>query len=131
MSWSNFLENAALTWMMGNYTVYVGYGTADPGEDGSAAAEPAGGTGYARELFGAYTVTNDGDDYYAENDNDIEHDPATSNQGTITHVYFYDALTAGNFLGSVSFAALGESNVSAITGTIIKFLAGTCKVTLD
>ena len=131
MSLSNFLESATLTWMMGNYTFYVAYGTTAAGEDGSTATEPSGGTGYAREAYGAYTITNDGDDYYSENDSIITFDTATSSQGTITHFYFYDALTVGNFLGSVSLAELGLSDVVVISGTYIYIPAQKCKVTLD
>ncbi len=132
MSLSNFLESAILTWMMGNYpNLSVGYGTTVAAEDGSTATEPSGGTNYARELYGAYTITNDGDDYYSENDAIITFDTVSSSQGEITHFYFYDAITAGNFLGSVSLAELGLSNIIAITGTYVVIPAQKCKVTLD
>lgn len=132
MSFSNFLESAILTWMMGNYpNLSVGYGTTAAAEDGSTASEPSGGTNYARELYGAYTVTNDGDDYYAENDAIITFDTASSSQGTITHFYFYDALTAGNFLGSVSLASLGLSDIVVNTGIYVTIPAQECKIELD
>ena len=131
MSLTNFAESAILTWMLGNYTLYVGYGTADPGEDGSGAAEPSGGTGYARESYEPATVTNSGDDYFIENDSLITFDTATSSQGTITHIYLWDALAAGNCLGSVSFSELGLDDIVAITGTIVKFPAQECKITMD
>jgi len=131
MSFSNYTENALLTYLMGTLaTVYVGYGTASAGEDGSTAAEPSGG-GYAREAYGAYTIVTATDDRYVENDAAITFDEATANQGTITHVYFYDALTSGNFLGEVSFSELGLDDISAITGTTIEFAAGDCLIKLD
>jgi len=130
MSLSNFLESAILTHVMSTYTVHVAYGTASASEDGSTAAEPAGG-GYARKAFGLYTVTFTGDDYYAENDADIDFAEATADQGLITHVYFFDAITAGNFLGEVSFADLGQSDISVITGTTVSFPAGDCKLTME
>ena len=132
MSFSNFLENALLAHALSTYTFYVGYGTASAGEDGASAAEPAGGTGYAREAYGAYTLTAVGlDAQEVTNDADITFDVASSGQGTITHVYFYDALTVGNFLGEVSFAELSLSDISMIAGSNINLAAGECKVTLD
>ena len=65
MSLSNTVETATLTWLMGTYaTWYVAYGTASAGEDGSSAAEPSGGTGYAREAYGAYTVSGEEKSFY-------------------------------------------------------------------
>lgn len=133
MSWSNTLESAALTWLLGNYTIYVGYGTASAGEDGSGLSEPSGG-GYARELYGSGTVANSGNDYYIENDSDIVFDTATSNQGTISHVYFFSHLTstdAAYFLGEVSFSELGLDDISLITGGHIEIAAGDCLIRLD
>lgn len=133
MSYSNFTENTLLIYLMGTVgPVYVGYGTASAGEDGASAAEPAGGTGYAREAFGAYTITAVGvDTQKATNDAAITFTQATSSQGTLTHVYFYDAVSAGNFLGEVSFAELSQADINAITGTIVEFAIGQCAVSLD
>lgn len=129
MSYSNFLESAILTWVVGNYTLYAGYGTADPTEGGGSAAEPSGG--YARQSFEPATVANTGDAYYLENDGTITFPTATSSQGTITHIYIYDAVTAGNLLASESLVNMGLSNIAAVTGTIIKFLAQDLQITLD
>jgi len=124
MSFSNTVETAVLTYLMGTYaTWYVGYGTASAGEDGSTAAEPAGGTGYAREAYGAYTVTGN----TVTNDAAITFDAATSSQGTITHIYFYSALTSGTFLGEKALT----TPLSAIAGFILEFDAGDCKITHD
>jgi len=124
MSFSNTLETAVLTYIMGTYaTWYVGYGTASAGEDGSGAAEPAGGTGYAREAYGAYTVTGD----TVTNDAAITFDEATSSQGTITHIYFYSALSGGTFLGEKALV----SSLTASVGFILEFPAGDCKITQD
>jgi len=131
MGATNFLESAVLTWILSNYTVYVGYGTADPTETGASAAEPSGGTGFARQAFEPATVTNSGNDYWAENDNIITFPTVTSSQGTITWIYFWDASTAGNLLAHESLANLGLSNINAVTGTIIKFLAQDLRLTAD
>lgn len=124
MSFSNTLETAILTYIMGTYaTWYVGYGTASAGEDGSSAAEPSGATGYAREAYGAYTVTGD----TVTNDASIVFDTATSSQGTITYIYFYSALTGGTFLGEKALT----TPLSAGIGFALEFPAGDCEITQD
>jgi hypothetical protein len=124
MSFSNTLETAILTYIMGTYaTWYVGYGTASAGETGSSAAEPSGGTGYAREAYGAYTVTGD----TVTNNSAIVFNTATASQGTITHIYFYSALTGGTFLGEKALT----TPLSGIVGFALEFPAGDCKITSD
>lgn len=128
MSFSNYNENFLLNYLFTTKTVYVGYGTA---ATESTPTEPSGG-GYARELFGDWTLTSVGDDLQqVTNDNLIEFDEATGAQGTITHVLFFDALTSGNFLGSVSFAELGLSNENVVAGVQLALEAGDCKCNLD
>jgi len=128
MSYSDYMENWLLNQLMSNKTIYVGYGTA---ASETVLTEPTG-NGYAREPLGAYTVTSlPGDEQYVSNDDAITFDQATGNQGTITHVGIFDALTGGNFLGSVSFAELGQDNVSCIAGTTIQLPAGAMKIKLD
>jgi hypothetical protein len=128
MSFANYLENYCLNQTFTNHTVYVAYGTAAT-ESGFTEVV---GNGYAREAYGAWTLTDVGDDdQEVSNDAAITFDQATGDQGTITHIAFFDALSGGNFLASVSFAELSLSDISAITGSIIQFDPGDCICTLD
>lgn len=128
MSYSNFCENYLLNLLFTNKTVYVGYGSSAS----EASMTELSGGGYAREAFGAWTLTSVGqDDQYVDNDADIVFDQATGSQGTATVFGFFDALTGGNFLGSVTLAELGEDDIVVISGTQITILAGNCKCKLD
>lgn len=128
MSLSNYLENYLLSHLFTTETVYVGYGSAAS----EASMTELSGSGYARELFGAYTLTTVGQDLqYVENDNAIDFDTSTGNQGTCAVFGFFDALTGGNFLGSVTLAELGLSNINVILGTQISIAATKCKMYLD
>lgn len=128
MSLSNYLENWLLDYTFTTKTVYVGYGSAAI----EASMTELAGSGYARELFGAWTLTSlPGDDQYVENDNDIDFDTSTGAQGTCAVFGFFDALTGGNFLGSVTLAELGLDNISVINGTQITIAAGKCLCKLD
>ncbi len=128
MSFSNYNENFLLNYLFTTKTVYVGYGSAAV----EASMTELTGSGYARELFGAYTLTSVGQDsQYVENDADIDFDTATGTQGTCAVFGFFDALTAGNFLGSVTLAELGLSDISVILGTQITIAATKCKMYLD
>ena len=128
MSYSNYCENWLLDYLFTTKTVYVGYGSA---AIEASITELAGG-GYAREAFGAWSLTSVGaDDQFVDNDADIVFDQATGTQGTCAVFGFFDALTGGNFLGSVTLAELGLSNINVITGTQITIAAGKCKCKLD
>ena len=128
MSFSNYNENWLLNYLFTTKTVYVGYGSAAT----EASMTELSGSGYARELFGAYTLTGlPGDDQYVENDNDIDFDTATGTQGTCAVFGIFDALTAGNFLGSVTLAELGLDDINVILGTQIKIAATKLKIKLD
>lgn len=128
MSFSNYCENYLLNLLFTNKTVYVGYGSAAT----EASMTELSGGGYAREAFGAWTLTSVGvDDQFVDNDNDIDFDQATGSQGTATVFGFFDALTGGNFLGSVTLAELGLDDIVVISGTQISILAGNCKCELD
>ena len=99
MSFSNYNENYLLAYFFSSKTVYCAYGSA---HSESSFTELSGGS-YARVAFGAYTLTSVGvDDQYVSNDADITWPQATGTQGTASHIGIYDALTGGNFLGSVS-----------------------------
>lgn len=128
MSFSNYLENYLLAYTFSSKTVYVGYGSAAI----EASMTELTGSGYARELFGAYTLTSVGaDDQYVENDVDIDFDAATGSQGTCAVFGFFDAITGGNFLGSVTLAELGLENINVILGTQITIAATKCLCKLD
>jgi hypothetical protein len=126
MDFSNYLENYLLTYLMASKTVYVGFSTAAPGEDGSGLAEPSG-DGYAREAYGDYTVTGS----EVTNDADIVFDTATASWGTLTYVCIFDALSGGNLLGSVSLSSLSLPDIPVIAGTQITIVAGDGVITLD
>ncbi len=128
MSLSNYGENHMLTALFTDNTIYVGYG------DGATEASFSefSGNGYTRKAFGAFTVTSVGQDtQYVENDADIVFDMATGPQGLATHFGFFDAVSAGNFIGSVTLAELGEDSINVILGTMIEITAGTCRMFLD
>ena len=128
MSFSNYLENYLLAYAFSSKTVYVGYGSAAV----EASMTELSGSGYARELFGAYTLTGVGVDVqFVSNDAAIDFDTATGSQGTCAVIGFFDAITGGNFLGSVTLAELGLEDISVILGTQISIAATKCKMYLD
>jgi len=128
MSFSNYCENFLLDYLFTTKTIYVAYGTAAT----ESSFTEITGNGYAREAFGAWTLTSVGvDAQEVSNDNDITFDQATGSQGTVTHIAFFDALTSGNLIATVSFAELSLSDVEVITGTILQFDAGDCICDLD
>ncbi len=135
MSASNFAETAYLTaaFIDGEVftDIFIGLSTADPTEDGSGIAEPAGGS-YARVQYSDNTldptaanwsVTND----VATNANDVDFGTATGSWGTVTHFFLSDAISAGNML---HFAVLTASKVIG-NGDPVKFPASTLTVTAD
>lgn len=128
MSFANYAENYLLNLLFTNKTIYVAYGTAAT----ESSFTEISGNGYAREAYGAWTLTSVGvDAQEVSNDADITFDQATGNQGTVTHVAFYDALTSGNLIATVSFSELSLPNINVITGTIVQFDAGDCICALD
>lgn len=128
MSFADYTENYLLSYLFSSKTIYCAYGS---GHSESSFTELSG-SGYARVAFGAYTVTSlPGDNQYVSNDSAITWPMATGSQGTCSHIGIYDALTGGNFLGSVSLASLGQSNINVISGTQVGVAAGDFKVKLD
>ena len=125
MSYSNYLEAAVLDHLFDEsaYTAptwYVALSTADPTEDGSGIAEPVG-NGYTRIALGATTrtvseVVNDAAVTFAE---------ASGSWGTISHIAFFDAASAGNFLGSNAL----DSSLAVGSGDTARFPAGDITVT--
>lgn len=128
MSFSNYGENYLLDRLFTLKTVYVGYGSAAT-EVGMT--ELSGG-GYTRKAFGAWSLTSVGVDVQeVSNDADIVFDEATGTQGTCAVFGFFDALTGGNFLGSVTLVELGKENINVILGTQITIPADKCLCRLD
>ncbi len=133
MSFSDFLENELLDHVWSNTayvapaTLYVALSTADPLDDGSGLAEPVGNA-YARVAvpnnLTEWPAAAGGSKTHANN---ITFPVATGAWGTITHFAVFDALTAGNQLGS---GALTTPRVVAL-GDQPRFDAGDIIVTLD
>jgi len=130
MSFSDYLELKVLDHVFGKaaYTIptaYVGLSTADPLDDASGLAEPAGGA-YAR-------ITTAAIDWNAaaagaiSNATALAFATATASWGTITHFAIFDAATAGNLLAS------GTLTVSKTVGSgdSITFDIGQLNATLD
>lgn len=128
MSFSNYNENYLLNLLFTNKTVYCSYGTA---ASESSITEPSGNA-YARVAFGAWTLTSVAQDLqYVENDAAVTWPQSTGNQGTITHIGLHDALTGGNFLGSIALANLGLDPIEVISGTQISIDPQELQVQLD
>lgn len=130
MSFANFWENELLDHVMGkgSYTpptIYVGLSTSDPLDDGSGLAEPTG-NGYARITTAAanWDVAVDG---LIDNGVELSFPAATGSWGTVTHLCFFDAATAGNLLAS---GALTVPKAIS-SGDTPKFAAGDLDVVLD
>ncbi len=128
MSFSNYLENYLLAYTFSSKTVYVGYGSAAI----EASMTELAGSGYARVAYGAYTVTSVGvDDQYVSNDAAITFPVSTGSQGTCAVIGIFDAVSGGNFLGSVTLAELGLDDIIVINGTQISIAITKLKIKLD
>ena len=132
-SLGNFLENELLDHVWGNAaysapaTIYVGLSTADPLDDGSGIAEPAGGS-YAR-----VAVTNNATNWPAasggakSNGTAVTFPKATAGWGVVTHFFCSDLATGGNMLGHGSLTA----SKTVDSGDTISFPIGDLDITLD
>jgi hypothetical protein len=128
MSFSNYLENYLLNYLFTTETVYVGYGSAAT----EASMTELSGSGYARVAYGAWSLTSVGVDVQeVTNDAAVTFPVSTGSQGTCAVIGFFDALTGGNFLGSVTLAELGLDDISVITGTQIIIAINKCICRLD
>lgn len=123
-SFSDYTEDKVLDHIVGKTsftmpTCYVAFSTADPLDDASGMAEPAG-SNYAR-------ITTTGGNWNASsggsisNSADLTTPTASGAWGTLTHVALYDALSGGNLL------AHGALDVSkAVTsGDTLTYAGGT------
>ena len=127
MSFSNYLEYAILDHIFdeSSYTAptwYVALSTTDPGEDGSTITEPVG-NGYTRIVLGATTRTLNS----VVNDAAVTYAAASGSWGTIAYIALFDAVTAGNFLGSNAL----DSALAVGSGETARFQAGDITVTQD
>jgi len=130
MSFSDFLEGELLdhVFKIGAAfpqptNIYIALSTADPLDDNSGLAEPVG-NGYARVLNNvnwARTVSQ------IDNNAAVTFPQATGSWGTITHFGIFDAITAGNQLGS---GALSTSRL-VNSGDTPEFAINDITVTLD
>lgn len=127
MSFSDYFENTILDaiFRSGDYTIYVGLSTADPGDDGANLAEPSG-NGYTRVLTSTtdWAAASGGETLNAEA---ISFPAAEGSWGTITHFTLFDALTGGNLLASGVLTASKEIGLDQIA----RFPAGDISITLD
>ena len=106
MSASNYVENLVINWLFRGQAltspgvVYVSLHTADPGEDGTTGELTD--TNYARTSAGATPSTAwDAPTNGVTSNNNVVTFPALADAGTVvvTHYGFWDAATAGNYLG--------------------------------
>lgn len=110
-SMSDYVENNILNsllrgtaWPAVSGNTYVGLSTADPLDDGSGIAEPAGGS-YARVAVSRATGSWDAPANQAgaqktANTGAVTFAAPTGNWGTITHFFVSDASSGGNMLMS-------------------------------
>lgn len=129
-SFSDYLENATLDHVLGTApltspTVYIGLSTADPTDDGSGMAEPAGGS-YARVEMDSWAAAAS---RAIANNATVTFPQASGSWGTITHWALFDAATNGNMLahGALSASkAVGAGNTPRfVSGEIeVSFSAG-------
>jgi hypothetical protein len=129
-SFSNYWENKLLDYIFGKSSltlpvIYIGLSITEPGEDGTALAEPSG-NGYQREQTSAsdWNVSAGGS---LDNAGDIVFPMATGNWGTVTHFALFDAATEGNML---AYGTLSPAKVIG-SGVIAKFAAGDLVINLD
>ncbi len=127
---SDYLENKLVDHVLGNTaytpaaTLYLGLSTADPADDASGLAEPAG-NGYARKAISFSAAASRA----VEQDGQVSFDQATGSWGTISHWAVFDADSAGNMLAHGSLA-VNKAVVSGNTPSVadnevdIEFSAG-------
>lgn len=134
---SNYAKNAILNQVFGGVpfniinTLYTGYMTSTP-TDAVAGTEPTG-NGYLRQAIGNTTnnfpATTTGNKLLVK---DVVFGEATASQGTATHLGFWDAAAAGNYLGGFLIEENGAPHPMVITSGMIPYLpANTIEFTLD
>jgi hypothetical protein len=96
-----YLDHILKTTPMAQTSIYVGLSTADPLDDASGLAEPAGGA-YARVLHNSWDTASS---RATENTGTISFPEATGSWGTITHFGIFDSLSGGTMLAHGSLSA--------------------------
>jgi len=137
MSFSIALCQDVLDHLVGNAAwtapanIFVGLSSTTPAEDGTNVTEPSAGA-YARVSTAAvdWNSATAADPSVVDNANEVTFPTATADwlaAAALTHFVLYDAITAGNFLGS---GALTVPKPVVDTDTA-KFSAGSLNITLD
>jgi hypothetical protein len=133
MSFGNYLENELLDHVFGmggaDYTspatIYVGLGTSDPGEAGTAWGEPWGIGTYARVVMtqGDFSAASDGSTTNANAETFVE---AGAAWGSIAYYGLFTAGSAGNYLGGGALTSMKYID----SGDTPRFAAGDMDITL-
>jgi hypothetical protein len=131
MSLTNYGENAlANAWLRGGtlpVPTHIGLLTSDPGEAGSVAGEPSGGS-YARVAIGTgSTFWSAASGGTCGNAATVEFPAATGSWGTITHFALFDALSGGNMILSDALSASKD----IASGDVARFAAGALNVNAE
>ena len=128
---SDYAENKILNRMLNAQSdtewpviddVFVALFTAAPSDSGGG-TEVSGGSYARKQLTAAFTVANG----VGQNTAEVEFTTATADWGTISHIGFFDAVSAGNLLFHGPMTETRTIN----SGGQAKFLATELKVTLD
>lgn len=124
MSFSNYLENELLDYIISHYSVYIALSKANPGEDGSGLDELSG-CGYARASApsGDWNAAADGS---KDNKNKIEFPEATCGWDTVSYIALCDASSGGNVLMSTALS----SSVTVLDGCTAFFDVGDLEISL-
>ena len=130
---SNYLSRKLLDQVWGGTdyaepaTMYVGLSTTAPNDDGTNVTEPVG-NGYARvAVTNNVTQWPNASGITKTHQNAIAFAQATGSWGTLTHFVHYDAITAGNMLGS---GTLDQAKIID-SGDTAEFDAGDLTIVLD
>lgn len=144
MSLSNFLENEIVDHIFrarsytAPATIYVALHTGDPGESGASSEVSTSGTNYARASLAASAANWKGTGNEVSGDSAgtggqtknavaITFNVPSATWGTVTYFSLWDAVSAGNCLGS---GALTTAKVINASDTV-SFAADTLTVTFD
>ena len=127
------IENAVLNHIFGKTaytapaTYYIGLSTSNPGESGSMAGEPSGGSYVRVAVTNNTTNFPNAVDGSKANGVQITFPEATGTWGNITHFFLADAATDGNI---VAYGTLLAAK-SIESGDVMYFEAGDLVITLD
>ena len=122
MSFSNYLEEDVLDYVLTQVPFWLGASTADPGEDAAGLAEPVG-NGYARVSSSAWARSGSA----IANTAEVALAAATGSWGTLTYGCLFDAETGGNMLLSLEL----DASLAIGDGEVFKFAIGAFNITLD